>query len=131
MIDKEFLLEELRERIKFLRSEERWEPSPEYSHVKDYRVLIYRERRHELERLVRQIESGIYDKEAAETMSETKTLENQLLNFIREKGGSITLDDGYDIIDLAYDLDCQIEELNDAFRRLLYEQKINVTLEVK
>jgi len=71
------------------------------------------------------------EKEAAETMSETKTLENQLLNFIREKGGSITLDDGYDIIDLAYDLDCQIEELNDAFERLLYEQKINVTLEVK
>jgi len=71
------------------------------------------------------------EKEAAETMSETKTLENQLLNFIREKGGSITLDDGYDIIDLAYDLDCQIEELNDAFGRLLYEQKINVTLEVK
>lgn len=61
MLDKDFLLEELRERIKFLREEENWEPSPGYSHVKEHRALIYRERRHELERLVRQIESGTYD----------------------------------------------------------------------
>lgn len=55
MIDKEFLLEELRERIAKLRDEEK---------RKTWARDFCRERRNELKRLVRQIESGLYDKEA-------------------------------------------------------------------
>ena len=51
MIDKEFFLEEIRERISKLR---------EYEKV-SWKRDACRERRFELERLVRQIESGIYD----------------------------------------------------------------------
>jgi len=61
-------------------------------------------------------------------MTANQTLESRFLALLREEGGSITLDGSYDVIDLAYDLDCQIDELNAVFGRLLYEHKINVTI---
>lgn len=53
LLDKDFLLNELKERIKFLRTEEK--------EGKKLFPAFYRERRLELERLVQQIESGIFD----------------------------------------------------------------------
>jgi len=53
VLDKDFLLNELKERIKFLRTEEK--------EGKKLFPAFYRERRLELERLVQQIESGIFD----------------------------------------------------------------------
>lgn len=53
VLDKDFLLNELKERIKFLRIEEK--------EGKKLFPAFYRERRLELERLVQQIESGIFD----------------------------------------------------------------------
>jgi len=56
MLDKWRMLDELRQRIAYLRRAEmeKRETDPE-------RAEIYRERRHELELLVHQIESGVYD----------------------------------------------------------------------
>ena len=54
MLDKNFLLEELKERINYLRTVEK-DPNAPFP-------TKYRERRQELERWVRHIELGIYDK---------------------------------------------------------------------
>lgn len=66
MLDKDFLLEELRARIKFLREEATWIPNPSDYHMREVNYLICRGGWNELERLVRLIETGTYDVEENE-----------------------------------------------------------------
>lgn len=66
MLDKDFLLEELRARIKFLREEATLIPNPSDYHMIEVNYLICRGGWNELERLVRLIETGTYDVEENE-----------------------------------------------------------------